>query len=389
MKINFGIRSSLIILFLLLYISSLFIINNFFIKKYQQSNKLFQDMKLDTSISELSFQTELDSIQARILLNKFRQNLADAKMLKQEAQIYSIAFLLILMIFSIAIFIIFLYKITKPLDQLQKATNKIKDGNLSVNLPVTGIKEIRNLKQSFNEMSRELNSTQKKLIQSEKNIMWKELSRILAHEIKNPLTPIQLTMQRLEEKYNNDTENLYAVFPESVMIINQEINNLKNLVSTFSNFAKNVEPESSIFNPKTEIAEILKSYQNDFELKLSGQNCMIKFDKTHLYQIITNLVQNAIEASKEDDIVTITITQKDDFVKICILDSGIGIKETQLDKIFEPYFTNKKKGTGLGLALVKKLVDINNSSINVTSKENEGSCFEIIIPNYPFEKGIA
>ncbi len=381
MKISPGIRSSVILLFLLLYLSSLFIINNFFVKKYQQSNRLFTEMKFDTSISELTFNTKQDSIKARELLNNFRQNLADAEMMKHEAQIYSMAYLLLLMILSIIIFIAFLYRITKPLNQLQKATRKIRDGDFSVYLPETGIKEIRELKHSFNSMSRELNSTQNKLLQAEKDTMWKELSRILAHEIKNPLTPIQLSIQRLEEKYELDVEKFYEVFPESVSIINQEINNLKLLARSFSNFAKNINPEISEFNPKTIIDEIMNSYQHKFKIGVSGENCTILFDRTHFYQIVTNLIQNAIDASKKEDNILINITQNELKTVISISDSGKGIKEEFRNKIFEPYFTNKKKGTGLGLALVKKLVDVNNAEIKVISEENVGSCFNIEIPN--------
>ncbi|MDP8201229.1 MAG: ATP-binding protein [Candidatus Tenebribacter burtonii] len=338
-------------------------------------------MKFDTSMSELTFNTKQDSSKARELLNNFRQNLADAEMMKHEAQIYSMVYLLLLMVLSVIIFIAFLYKITRPLSELQKATGKIRDGDFSVYLPETGIKEIRELEHSFNSMSRELNSTQKKLLQAEKDTMWKELSRILAHEIKNPLTPIQLSIQRLEEKYDHDHKKFYEIFPESVSIINQEINNLKLLVSSFSNFAKNINPEFSEFNPKSIVDEILDSYKLNFEIEVSGDNCTILFDRTHFYQIITNLVQNAIDASAKEDKIHIEITRKDRNTVISISDSGKGINETDIYKIFEPYFTKKKKGTGLGLALVKKLVDVNNSGINVTSKENEGSCFEIVIPN--------
>ena len=381
MKINLGIRSSVILLFLLLYLSSLFIINNFFVKKYQQSNRLFSEMKFDISISELTFNTKQDSIKVRELLNNFRQNLADSEMMKHEAQIYSMAYLLLLMILSVIIFIAFLYRITKPLNQLQKATRTIRDGDFSVYLPETGIKEIRELKHSFNSMSRELENTQKKLLQAEKDTMWKELSRILAHEIKNPLTPIQLSIERLEEKYELDHKKFYDIFPESVRIINQEINNLKLLVSSFSNFAKNINPEISEFNPKAIMDEILNSYQHNFKIVISGENCTILFDRTHFYQIITNLVQNAIDASENESGILIEIEKREMNTLISISDSGKGINEKDINKIFEPYFTKKKKGTGLGLALVKKLVDINNSSISVTSRENEGSCFEIVIPN--------
>jgi len=381
MKINPGIRSSVILLFLFLYLSSLFIINNFFVKKYQQSNKLFSNMNFDTAMSELTFHTSQDSINARKLLNEFRQNVADAEMIKQEAQNYSLAYLLLLMIFSIILFIAFLYRITKPLNQLQRATRKIGDGDFSVYLPETGIKEIRELKHSFNSMSRELSATQKKLLQAEKDTMWKELSRILAHEIKNPLTPIQLSIQRLEEKYEIDKDNFYSVFPDSVKIINQEIENLKLLASSFSSYAKNINPEFTEFDPKAVIDEILCSYLHEYKLDISGDKCKIYFDKTHFYQIITNLFQNALDASGKDAITKIVIEKEKLKTNIYVIDSGKGISEKDLVRIFEPYFTKKKKGTGLGLALVKKLVDVNNADISVSSKINEGSCFKISVPN--------
>jgi two-component system nitrogen regulation sensor histidine kinase NtrY len=351
------------------------------VKKYQQSNELFTEMKFDTSMSELAYKTKQDSNKARELLNNFRQNLADAEMMKQEAQIYSMVYLLLLMILSIAIFILLLYKITKPLNELQKATGNIREGDFSVSLPETGLKEIRELKQSFNSMSRELSNTQRKLIQAEKDIIWKELSRILAHEIKNPLTPIQLSIQRLEEKYETDLNKFYEVFPESVRIINQEINNLKLLVSSFSNFAKNINPEFIEFDLNETLNEIINSYQHKFKIDISGENCNIFFDKTHFYQIITNLIQNAIDASDPTGAITIKIEQDNMNVSVRIADSGKGISKKDIDRIFEPYFTKKKKGTGLGLALVKKLVDVNNSKISVTSEENEGSCFVIMIPH--------
>jgi len=298
-------------------------------------------------MSELTFNTKQDSIIARELLNNFRQNIADAEMMKHEAQIYSIVYLLLLMILSIVIFIAFLYRITKPLSELQKATGKIREGDFSVYLPETGIKEIRELKRSFNSMSRELDSTQKKLLQAEKDTMWKELSRILAHEIKNPLTPIQLSIQRLEEKYELDHKKFYEVFPESVSIINQEINNLKLLVSSFSNFAKNINPEISEFNPKAIIDEIINSYQHNFKIKVSGENCIILFDRTHFYQIITNLVQNAIDASEKEGIINIEINKKDLNSVISISDSGKGITKQILIKYLNHILRKRKKGLDL------------------------------------------
>lgn len=381
MKYRISFRGSIIILFIVLYLPSLLLLNSYFVKKNSEINKVLQNIKLSESLSNLEFKTGEDSLKAKNLLNQFNENMAARSFIQHESQIYSAVFLFVLMLLSIFIFILIFYRISNPLKKLQNATSKIAKGDFSLHLEETGIKEIKQLTQSFNSMSRELDSTQKKLLQAEKDTMWKELSRILAHEIKNPLTPIQLSIQRLEEKYEIDPEKFYEVFPETVNIINHEVNNLKLLVSSFSNFAKNINPEFSEFNPRTMIDDILNSYQHNFEIKTSGENCTILFDRTHFYQIITNLVQNAIDASEKEDNILIEITKSNSNIIVSISDSGKGINKKDINKIFEPYFTKKKKGTGLGLALVKKLVDVNNANINVTSKEKEGSCFEIVIPN--------
>ena len=380
MNLRIGLRGIVIVLFLALYLTSLIIINAFFIEKHKQSSEAFQSLKFDESLLSLTFQTRQDSIEARRLLNKFNSSRAASGMIRHEAQIYSSVFLFMLMILSAFIFIFVFYKATKPLKELQSATAKIREGDFSVQLPETGIKEIKELKQSFNSMSRELIDIQKKLVQAEKEMLWKELSRILAHEIKNPLTPIQLSIQRLEEKYEENPEKFKEIFPEAVKIINQEIGNLHNLAHSFSNFAKSIEPEFTQFNPTGLIKEIINSYQHKYNIKLEMENdIVVSFDRTHFYQIITNLVQNAIDASQETEEIQIRVLSRDKAAIIQIIDNGSGISTENISRIFEPYYTNKKKGTGLGLALVKKLVDLNDAEIQVKSKIGQGSTFEITL----------
>lgn len=378
MKINLGIRSSAIILFLGLYITSIIILNSFFINQQQNIGDSFKNLKLDESISSLEFKTESDNDKAAELLTRYRESMAAIEIIQNESQIYSAVYLLLLMIISITAFIIIFYKITNPLREMQRATRKIQTGDFSYKLNENGIREIRELKKSFNHMSRELSKTQKKLINAEKEMIWKELSRILAHEIKNPLTPIRLTIERLEEKYELNQEKFKEIFPESAQIINQEISNLQSLVSSFSSFAKNINPEFRIFNPYEFIENILQSYNFSYNISLEGiKRCMIEFDQTHFYQIVTNILQNAIDVTPEDEKIKIRLITRDTELYIEIKDNGPGIASEYIEKIFEPYFTQKKKGTGLGLALVKKLAEVNHSDISLTTVLGSGSCFII------------
>ena len=382
MKIRIGLRASVIILFLGLYLSSLIVLNAFFIGKQKLANDAFKSLEMDKAFADLSFISQIDSLKAMNLLNEFHGSLAASGMVQHESQIYSAVFLFLLLVISVFIFIIIFNIITKPLNELRRATSKIGEGDFSIQLPENGIKEIRDLKSSFNSMSRELDSVQKKLLRAEKEMIWKELSRILAHEIKNPLTPIQLSIQRLEEKYELDPDKFSEIFPESVRIINQEINNLQKLARSFSSFAKNINPEFTRFNAAQTIKDILISYTHKYDISFECEKeITIKFDQTHFYQIITNILQNAIDASEEVGKIKLAIIEEIKGLHITISDEGQGIPPENLQRIFEPYFTKKKKGTGLGLALVKKLIDVNNAKIKVESKIDVGTTFHIYI-NY-------
>jgi two-component system nitrogen regulation sensor histidine kinase NtrY len=195
----------------------------------------------------------------------------------------------------------------------------------------------------------------------------------LAHEIKNPLTPIRLSLDRLQEK--EGTADFERVYPKCIRIISEEVDNLQNLATNFSRFAKDEPVTQSRFSIKSKLEQILCSYEDRVEIIFEGDDFEIEFDDLHFYQITTNIVQNAIDAAGADKPLTIKLNPNDR--SYIISDQGIGIEPEDLKKIFEPYFTKKKKGIGLGLALVKKLVNINNAEIEVVSEENHGTEFII------------
>ncbi|MDD3050943.1 MAG: HAMP domain-containing sensor histidine kinase [Candidatus Cloacimonetes bacterium] len=376
-KLN--LRVIVIITFVVLYQGSLILLNSFFLDQQNKMNSILSVSHFDEKFSELSFASKQDSLKATEIMKDFREAIASSSMLRRETQIYSALVLFLLMLFSIFVFIIIFYRITAPLKELNQATLQIRNGDFSVNLSESGIPEMRQLKQSFNRMSKELDFIQKKLLAAEKEMIWKELSRVLAHEIKNPLTPIQLSVQRLEDKYDSDPEKFRAIFPESASIIHQEIANLRELVKSFSVFAKQKQPDESIFNPAEYLTEIVKPYQHKYQIICELNDCMIKFDQNHFYQIVTNVLQNAIDASGVDNPIIIKLFPSKSFVVLQIIDEGAGISQEDLMKIFEPYFSTKKHGTGLGLALVKNLVELNKGYIRVHSRIGEGSTFEIIM----------
>jgi nitrogen fixation/metabolism regulation signal transduction histidine kinase len=380
MKFKMSYRSSTIVLFLVLIISSLLLFNSFFNSQLQRINTSFKNIEIDRAISNLSFKTEADQKQAAKLLYDFRESLATTEMIQKEAKVYSGFYLLLILLVSSLLFILSFYKITKPLKELQIATRQIKEGNFQIQLPETGFTEIRELKHSFNSMSQELQATQSKLIEAEKDMIWKEFSRMLAHEIKNPLTPIQLSVQRLEDKYLTDRKKFEQIFPDAIKIVNQEVNNLYNLAKSISNFAKNISPEYKVFKPYEVIKDIISPYSHKYNIILEGcRNCQVRFDQMHFYQIVTNILQNAIDASSPADDINLNLVKDNNKLVLQIIDSGKGIAPAELKKIFEPYYSKKRKGIGLGLAFVKKLVEVNNANLKVESQLGIGTKFEVIM----------
>lgn len=380
--LKFGLRSRMILLFILVSLGSLMILNNVFQAQQQNIHNAMENLELSSQLRDIQLLTHEDSLRAETIMRDFNGAKAAVNISLTQSRMVSGVVLLLVIVASSAVFVIVLSRINKPLTEMKRATEQIRQGNFSVHLPETGIPEMRELKNSFNVMSRELESVQTRLLAAEKEMIWKDLSRILAHEIKNPLTPIQLAIQRLEERLGSDPEHAKDILPESIAIITQEIENLRLLAQDFSSFAKITQPSIEKFDPTTSIREIIKSYTADYAIHTDlAESTLISFDRTHFYQIITNILQNAIDASEPDRPITIKLFKERSFVVISIRDEGSGIEPQDLSRIFEPYFSRKSKGTGLGLALVKKLCDSNSAIIRVKSKPMEGSEFTVIIEN--------
>ncbi len=375
-----GIRTWILLLYLVVSIGSLLLLNNVFQTNQQEIQETMNKLELSDDLRMVQLYSQADSVKVRQIMKTYGEAKGVIKLSLSESRFYVALTLFILILASSLIFIVVLTRISKPLRELKNATDQIRLGNFSVHIPETGIHEMKQLKNSFNVMSRELESVQKRLLVAEKEMIWKDLSRILAHEIKNPLTPIQLAVQRLEERLATDPDAAMQILGDSLDIIKQEIENLRLLAQDFSNFAKISKAQKEVFDPALSITELCRSYTQDYQIEfdlLSDQK--ISFDKTHFYQIITNILQNAMDASDAKQPIRIGLSRDKNYLVISIKDSGQGIDSEDLHRIFEPYFSRKSKGTGLGLALVKKLCEANSAIIRVKSKPGEGSEFTIII----------
>jgi two-component system, NtrC family, nitrogen regulation sensor histidine kinase NtrY len=344
-------------------------------------NTVYQNNK--EFIPEIQFNDFKQDFEGLLGNIKERQFAADS--FRNEMELYSIYILTFIIIF-VFLFTIFTFKlITGPLERLQSATQKLSRGNLSIQIPESKYSPLNELILSFNSMVNELDQTRSKLIATEKDTVWREMARAMAHEIKNPLTPLQLTSERLEMKYLESHEDVLKILPRSLEIIKEEISNLKRLTVEFTKFARLPKAEPDEFNLSECILDIVKSYENDanIQFKTEYSQDVIYADKFQLRQVLVNIIQNGIQACDENPEINIYVEEKNKgYVSIYVSDNGKGIPEKEISMIFEPYFSKRKKGTGLGLAIVKKIIEQHGGDISVDSTVNVGSTFCINLPIY-------
>jgi two-component system nitrogen regulation sensor histidine kinase NtrY len=309
------------------------------------------------------------------------------------AIIYIIIVSLLLFI-SISIAIRFSSRFFRSINNLILASTSIGEGNLDTKVPeVKTDKDLEILNKNFNQMIERLKNQQDKLIINERHEAWGNLARKMAHEIKNPLTPIQLTIDRLKNKYSNQLEdNDQESFKDNLKIINNQIKQIEKLVNEFSDFARMPKPVFKnndlliIMNESINLmSELDKSIH--ISIKNNAEKIIFNSDKEQLGRVFLNLIKNSIESIQEksektsniNKNIAIELNDNDNHISLIINDTGVGFKNlsTNVKDILNPYFTTKKKGTGLGLSIVNKIINDHSGDIKFTSKD-EGAEVKII-----------
>ena len=308
---------------------------------------------------------------------------------------FAIIYLLIvslLLFLAVIISINFSTRLTEPIINLIRASEKISSGDLNSKVPkIESDKEFEKLNENFNLMIDRLKKQQDKLLLTERHQAWENVARKLAHEIKNPLTPIQLSIDRIREKYlknSNDDRN----FSKYLDTITKQIHDIEHLVTEFSDFARMPKP---IFK-KNNLNNIVYRSINLPELSESSIKFIYPSNKnpTYIYcdqeqinRVLINLLKNSIESinekkQKNTDFagkINVDIKEDSDYIYLKIEDNGVGFEKIDKLKMVNPYFTTKEKGTGLGLAIVTKIINDHNSLITFNSTTN-GARVEITLP---------
>ncbi|NOY48196.1 MAG: GHKL domain-containing protein [Chlorobi bacterium] len=243
--------------------------------------------------------------------------------------------------------------------------------------------EVSVLVESYNSMIDELEESAVQLATSEREQAWREMAKQVAHEIKNPLTPMRLSVQSFQRKFDPNDPNIYKKVDEYTKTLIQQIDTMSSIASAFSNFAKMPAQKSEQLNVVEVIDLALDIFtENYITFNADEKKIIATFDRTQLIRVVTNLVKNAIQSIPEGRTpkIDVNVFSKNNDVVFTVSDNGNGVTEENISKVFEPKFTTKTSGMGLGLPMIKNIIEAYGGSITFTSKENEGTTFKVTFP---------
>ena len=300
------------------------------------------------------------------------------------------AFLNLLITVNIVILIVaiilalFLSKfITKSLSQISQKikSTRLEKTNPKIDLRKAG-SELKPLINAYNDMIDELEESAQKLAQSEREEAWQLMARQVAHEIKNPLTPMRLSVQSFQRQFKNKniTKTDIDEFANTMI---QQIDTLSTIATAFSDFAKMPVNQNEVIEINAVLKLALDIFKGEsIRFKPSSNKIYVQIDKPQLIRITTNLIKNALQATQdiENSLIEIDVSETQSHVVLKVKDNGIGISDDIKNRIFEPQFTTKTAGMGLGLSMVKKIIDNHNGSIIVESQLNNYTIFTLTLP---------
>jgi nitrogen fixation/metabolism regulation signal transduction histidine kinase len=311
---------------------------------------------------------------------------------------FALALVLLYALFAIPLLLISLLvafhtgsEIVKPIVHLEEAMRRVMEGDYSIRILSEGRDELSILVRSFNEMVSELEFSRAKILQTEKVTAWQEIAQRMAHEIKNPLTPIQLSAERILRAYKTGPDQLERVVERSVASIVLEVENLTNMLQEFRDFARLPAPRPTGINLKRLIREVASSYAQGYpkvavDDSLVDPEISISADLAQIKRVFSNLMKNSFEAVAPREngkiVVRSDLVRKGNthYCRIHIEDNGNGIPEELRDKVFQPYITTKKSGTGLGLPIVERIVADHHGRIWFETEIETGTTFIVDLP---------
>jgi len=282
-------------------------------------------------------------------------------------------------------------RFSRPIEQLAAASGEVAAGHWDVQVESHTGDELQELADSFNSMTKDLMEQRDRLVQTERVAAWRELARRLAHELKNPLFPLQLTVENLSRARALPPAEFEEIFNESTTTLLAEIQNLKTIIGRFSDFSKMPRPQlqpTSVNSLVQQVATLHQAQIKDapnlitLNVELDRNVGEIPVDPDLMHRVLSNLFLNAIDAMPDGGTLTLRTRDRGDQVRLEISDSGVGLTPEERERIFTPYYTTKQHGTGLGLAVVQSIVSDHHGSISVVSERGQGTTFMIDLPKH-------
>jgi nitrogen fixation/metabolism regulation signal transduction histidine kinase len=293
------------------------------------------------------------------------------------------------LLMTLIIAISFTRRVTQPIVELTEATRQVAEGDFAIQIIARRGDELGLLIRSFNAMVQDLEKSRAALVKAEKISIWQNMAQQLAHEIKNPLTPIKLSAERVLRRWRNEPERIGEILESSMLAIIQETEGLSTLLTEFRTLSKPMEPSRSWTKLREVAEEVIVLYRNshpgvEFDITHIGEDISVKIDKHRIAQILTNLIINAIDAMNGKGFIEIRADlvkkRESRYCRLSIRDTGKGIPKQEGPLIFTPYFTTKESGTGLGLPIVERIVNDHGGTIWFNSAEGMGTTFFIDLP---------
>jgi two-component system, NtrC family, nitrogen regulation sensor histidine kinase NtrY len=281
-------------------------------------------------------------------------------------------------------------RVTRPVEQLAQAAREVAGGNWNTQVTIQSTDELGELAASFNRMTHELLEQKERLVQTERVAAWRELARRLAHELKNPLFPLQLTVENLLRARQQSPEQFEEIFQESSSTLLAEISNLKTIISRFSEFSRMPQPHLQRIDLNEIVQNVARLFhaqlhtpgREPIECKLELAESMepVAADPELMHRVLSNLVLNAMDAMPEGGVLTMRTRQNEQHTFVEVSDAGTGLTPEECERLFTPYYTSKSHGTGLGLAIVQSVVSDHGGRVSVRSQTGHGATFEIELP---------
>jgi signal transduction histidine kinase len=287
-------------------------------------------------------------------------------------------------------------RITHPVEELAVAAREVASGRWDARIDVRTYDEVGQLATAFNDMTRTLGVQKERLLQTERVAAWRELARRLAHELRNPLFPLQITVENLQRARQLDQEQFMEVFTESTATLKTELANLNSIVARFSDFSKMPAPRFERMNVNGSLHEVLRLFDAQFnevgkpaitrELFLKEGLPEIDGDPELLHRAFQNVVLNALDAMPAGGTLTLRTSDLDGKIRVEIADTGNGLTAEESARLFTPYYTTKPQGTGLGLAIVQSVVSDHHGTVSISSEEGRGTAIRIDLPQRQSER---